>query len=175
MCIRDRLLSLALGHGAKFINVVCNKLTHNGEIDSPLNKQNYQKLINIIQKNGSCFTIQNCFGMLWAQFIPDHQISQSGCAAGIRACGVNVDGDYFPCTHLNYVESYPSIMDYWRNSSTLSVLRASSRHIIGGKCETCLKFENCRFCHAISMETYLHLDRGVSDCALYEKRGNLFS
>ena len=164
-----QLLNFSLGYGAKFINVVCNKITHNGEVESPLNKYNYQKLIHIIQENGDKFTIQICYGILWAQFIPDDQTSQAGCPAGIHLCGVNVEGDYFPCTHLNYVESYPSIMDYWKNSSTLCVLRSASKHITGGKCETCVKYKNCRFCHAISLETHHHLTQGVSNCVLYEK------
>ena len=163
-----RLLNLVVGYKAKFINVVCNKLTHDGNIESPLSKQNYEKLIRIIQENGVHFTIQNCFGILWAQFVPDDRLSQGGCPAGVRACGVNVNGDYFPCTHLNYVESHPSIIDYWRNSPVLSILRTSSKHIKGGKCETCSKYKNCRFCHAISLETYHHLDQGVANCVLYD-------
>lgn len=164
-----QLMKFTMDYGAKFINVVCNKINHDGEIDAPLNKQNYQKLIHIIQENGNRFTIQNCFGILWAQFIPNDQIGQGGCPAGIRLCGVNVDGNYFPCTHLNYVESHPSIMDYWKNSSILNALRSTGKHITGGKCETCIKYKNCRFCHAISLNTYHNLNQGVSNCVLYEK------
>lgn len=36
---------------------------------------------------------------------------------------VNVDGLFTPCRHLDFPESYPTIMEYWRNSPVLAQLR----------------------------------------------------
>lgn len=156
-----KLIDFVKIRGASSINVVCNKLTGPGEIDSPCDYNDYQILRRSIEDHQDFIKVQNCFGLLMAYLGTEHGKNRIyGCQAGVRLMAVSVDGRYMPCTHLYYYEKFPSIEAYWKNSLKLQKLR-SVRFL--QYCEDCKK---CRVCHSISRESYQDLSVGFKKCPL---------
>lgn len=88
-----------------------------------------------------------------------------GCGAGRTCFSVNVDGQFSPCRHLEYFESWPSLRDYWECSEVLYKIREldSNRQ---EPCKNCGYSPYCRHCLAINAKLFNRLSIGNSLCPL---------
>ncbi len=162
--VRDlpNLISLGKKIGASAINVVCNKMTSHGEIISPLTESDYSFLVEIIRKYQDYIMVQNCYGLLLSLLgSPCNKLY--GCQAGIRVMAITCDGDFMPCTHLHYPESFHNLLTYWENSRYLAEIR---QNVNMKYCDTC---NFCRFCHSMSKESHDDLQVGFEMCPIREK------
>lgn len=153
--------------GAKFLNVVANKLTGKEKIDSPLTFEDYQYLISIIEreKNSHYITIQKCFDLLLSRVVKAPRSILSGCQAGISVAAITLDNQYAPCLHLAYSEEYATLSEYWKNSDVLSALRNKTN---SGHCTGCKHISDCKYCRAMSKESHDDFNCGLSGCVLKE-------
>lgn len=155
------LIKLARECNAININIVCNKMTGTGKIESPLSKTDYSFLKETVERYSDFCMIQSCYGILLSLMgAPFDKLY--GCQAGIRLMTITAEGKYMPCTHLYYEEEFDNIKDYWIGSSVLNKLRDIERLKF---CDTCNK---CRVCHSISKESHDNLQIGFRNCPLKE-------
>ncbi len=161
------VVSLAKELGAKFINVVANKLTGTSQIVSPLTYEDYQYLIQTIDKerDEQFITIQKCFELLVSRSIKMPRSVLSGCQAGISVAAITLDGKYAPCLHLMYHEQYNSLSEYWLSSPILTKLRNKDK-INAGYCDGCIYSTDCKYCRAMSKESHDNFNSGLKDCVL---------
>lgn len=163
--VRDlpNLIELSKKISASFINVVANKLTGFGELDSELEIDDYIYLREIILTNREYCSIQNCYNTLQVFCYNSIKSQLVGCAAGKSFCCISVDGCFMPCTHINVKEKFSSILDYWINSIELSKLRKSYKRR-GGLCEMCQRSEVCNPCRAMDTDLNKNYDLGLKNC-----------
>lgn len=88
-----------------------------------------------------------------------------GCGAGIYAMSVNVDGFFTPCRHLDFPESYPTIMEYWQNSPTLAKLREAFDKP-EGLCAGCRYERYCGPCFATNYKMEGALAKRMNICPI---------
>lgn len=163
----ENIVKLAKELGAKFINVVANKLTGESKIVSPLTYEDYQYLITVIQRErySHFITIQKCFDLLISRAGKMPRSILSGCQAGISVAAITLDNKYTPCLHLMYPEKYSSLSEYWKSSSVLTKLR--SKDIINsGYCNGCIYASDCKYCRAMSKESHDDFNVGLEKCVL---------
>lgn len=89
-----------------------------------------------------------------------------GCGAGRFIVSVNVDGEYTPCRHIDRMESFDTLQDYWENSSMLQQLR----HLENTRrepCSSCYFSNYCRHCQAISWQMHQSLHLGFAECPMH--------
>ena len=71
-----------------------------------------------------------------------------GCSAGRSTISIDVNGNIYPCSFLNYEElkcgniKENSLLDIWKNSNILSEFRNINE--LEGKCKNCEYKENCQ-------------------------------
>lgn len=167
----NNLLNLAKEKGALGIVVVGNKIQRNGEADSPLTKEDYEFLKTIIinPNNEKYINIQNCYNVL-AQYSYNMPMSKTyGCSAGITGCFVTKDGNYAPCSHLDFVEKFESLEEYWEKSKYLKRLREMEVYKLT-HCDSCIYSLKCRFCRAFSKKTHDDFSVGFMECPVYIKK-----
>lgn len=163
------VIGLVKEYQAKYLNVVCNKIDSHGNITSPLTKEDYNDLKKYFEvpENRNVLKLQNCYGILKNILGISNESILSGCQAGISVCSVDAEGKYRPCLHLNYIEEYDTIMQYWENSPVLVKLRENY-----GKqyeiCDPCKFRGTCRFCRAMSIETHNDFEVGLLNCPVKE-------
>ena len=90
-----------------------------------------------------------------------------GCCAGRIAYSVNLDGDYSPCRHINYYESFPSLAEYLQGSEMIKRIHQADR-CIGDTCAGCSYQKNCRPCLAIPFLTSGKIIYENRNCELYK-------
>lgn len=156
-----KLVEISKKYNASYINIVCNKISGKGNIDSPLNREDYIFLKKEINKESDYFRVQNCYGILLS-LLGEKNNRLYGCQAGIRVMAIDTRGSYMPCTHMFYDEKTTSIKDYWNNSDVLRKLRSIS------KLTYCNDCNRCRVCHSISKEAHDDLTKGFKDCPVKE-------
>ena len=161
------MVNLSKKLGAKFINVVANKLTGSSKIDSPLTFEDYQYLIKVIQQeqHSHFITIQKCFDLLISRAIKVPRSILSGCQAGISVAAITLDNQYMPCLHLMHPERYASLAEYWENSEILAKLRNKDK-MNSGYCAGCQYISNCKYCRAMSKESHDDFNAGLKNCVL---------
>ncbi len=161
----EELITFSRRKGAKYINIVCNKLSSNKEIQSPCSRDDYIYMKKIILKYSQYIKIQNCYDLL-ISYVDDAKKRNElyGCSAGIYLMAVDLQKRYMPCTHLCYPEDAKNMKEYWIESKTLKRLRCKERT---GICKECNK---CRVCHAISERTYENFNESFQECPVFELR-----
>lgn len=164
----ENVVKLAIEKRALFVNIVCNKITSEGSVVSPLISSDYVILRNVIQRyKGRCaITIQNCYNLCSLYLNRSHASPLKGCQAGISVCAIMHDGSFMPCPHLNYREEYNSILEYWNNSVVLQKLRESVNNNF--ECKKCIYVNKCRFCKAMSISTHDDFNEGLTYCPIKE-------
>ena len=135
-----------------------------------------EAVIQIIRQNKSevDLLIESCFSPLlalrgksriWGNL--NRGISK-GCSAGLLSVSVNVEGQFSPCRHLEYFESFDSLKEYWEKSEILNKIRnlkeQTSSHCL--QCEFC---DFCRPCLATNVKLQDVLSIGNEYCPLGEK------
>ena len=162
------MIQFARSMGAKGITVVCDKVTGNYEVESPLAAEDFEYLSKILRmpENEKYMAIQNCNNILatYSYNMPKSRLY--GCPAGIMSCTITVNGQFVPCPHLYYPEKFNSIKEYWENSLYLDALRNSYTEKLEF-CDTCARNSRCRFCRAISSISHKDFTKGYKDCPIY--------
>lgn len=164
------IIELAEKYHANNILVVGNKLNSEGVLGAPLSLEQLHHLNAIItayeKGNGKIpIIIQQCYTDLCLM----HGLSpfpiNNGCSAGRIFCAINCKGQFLPCTHLSYYETYDSINDYWAKSEVLKQLREVTPKNLAG-CSGCKRKDSCIFCRATERETAIDLRRDRMHCIL---------
>lgn len=163
----ENVIKLALDSGAKFVNLVCNKINHDGVVDSGLDREDYDKLISIYDKykKFNILSIQTCFDLLLRSIFNTTDSGMYGCQAGVSVCSITFDNKYAPCMHLYYTEKFDSLKEYWRESENLKKLRMEKIYD-KGPCSNCVRFGKCRFCRAMSKNTHDDFRAHLENCAI---------
>lgn len=168
------VIELAEKYHANNILVVGNKINSNGFLESPLSLEELCHLNAIITEyekgNGKIpVIIQQCYTDLSLLHGLSPYPINNGCSAGRIFCAINCKGQFMPCTHLPYYETYESINDYWTKSEILKQLREVTPKSLAG-CSDCQKKDNCIFCRATERGTVRDLRSGRSHCILNVKK-----
>lgn len=142
-----------------------NKITALDELQSAMDIRDYGILREIIIKHADFIQIHNCYNMLgrFAYKLPSHSVH--GCQAGKLLVYVSEQGEFAPCSHLNYLEKFDSLHDYWEKSQVLNKIRNDNMNAgICGKCK-----RKCKYCRAAHKETITSLDSPLTECVLYQE------
>lgn len=167
----SNIIKLAEESGANNIVVVGNKTNSNGVLESPLSIEELKYLNALIteheaKKRKPRIIIQQCYTELSML----HGISpipiNNGCPAGRLFCVINCKGEFMPCTHLPYSESFNSINEYWEKSKVLKEIRENTPKTMKN-CSGCVNKTQCIFCRAVNEKTKLNLKEGISNCSLF--------
>lgn len=163
------MINLAKRFKAFKINIVANKLTSYGEINSELTKSDYELVREVIKKNDNdkYITIQNCYNILGAFCFDGNVPKMTGCNAGKTFCAITKKGEFLPCTHLYHREAFENIQDYWKNSKVLYKLRNNSNDN-SSLCNKCLYKNRCRPCRAMNKELHDNLSLPIKNCLLFQ-------
>lgn len=168
--VRDfpAMVELAIAKKVKGLSVISNKLINNRYIDSPLNSEDYIFFVDCIKREEKNIPIliESCYSVLGSLFPVYKTAKYYGCMAGLYGCNITVDGNFMPCTQLNYREAYANISDYWHNSKVLERLRSISKNDLS-HCNLCNK-TGCRFCRAMSRESHDDFSLGYKSCPVRE-------
>lgn len=163
------MIRLGEQYGASWINVIANKMGCDGKLNSPMTRADYQLLSTYIKEypHKNFIRIENCFSLLkvYGDFCINSSIK--GCHAAIDCCSVDIDGNFMPCSHLQYKERYPTIYEYWNHSEILEKLR-NMNSSEKSYCKDCLHNKNCRFCLAVSISTHNDFSVGIQNCPVRE-------
>lgn len=165
----NNLVDYAVSKKAKFINIIANKI--NGrELLSPMDYHDFILLKDFIEKNRRkiIIRVESCFSIMNVFMKTKRPALFKGCMAGIVACFIDVDGNYWPCSHLCYPERFNSIADYWEKSIYLKKLRAIDLKT-SIYCRECNQNDDCRFCLAVSHRTSKNFNIGFANCPVAEK------
>jgi pyrroloquinoline quinone biosynthesis protein E len=163
------MVSLCRESRAAYLSVIGNKLTGRNQMESPLTKEDIEKISAVIDSNkepGLRILIESCFPML-STFV-NMPVSGYGarCYAGISNCNINCDLSFQPCTHLKVTEKFNSIDDYWHSSSVLKTLRDNPAYSLE-PCRQCRHRRICSLCRAVSTETCTDFAAGARMCINY--------
>lgn len=170
----ENILILAEQYNADSVLILGNKMTHKGKVEAPLSREGLELLISKIKKyelsNGSV-TIekQRCFTELCALYYNTGSSVYLGCPAGVILCTMDLQGRFYPCSHLNYPENYPSVYEYWHNSKILHNLRMCNI-TESIPCVDCLYAAGCRFCKAESLLTHDDFNAGNRNCNIFQRK-----
>jgi pyrroloquinoline quinone biosynthesis protein E len=163
------MVSLCRDSQAAYLSVIGNKLTGRNQVESPLTKEDVEKIAAVIDSNkepGLRILIESCFSML-STFV-NAPVSGFGahCSAGLSNCNINCDLSFQPCTHLKVVEKFNSIEDYWYTSSVLKTLRDNPAYSLE-PCRQCRHRRICSLCRAVFTETCTDFAAGARVCINY--------
>ncbi|MGV8146288.1 MAG: radical SAM/SPASM domain-containing protein [Alkaliphilus sp.] len=158
-----RLIEYAKMCGVSGIDILLNKPSYGGRVDSPLSKRGFEKLVRIIKKDNENFlAYQNCFILLKNRLEQKRNARLlKGCSAGIYSMSIKATGGFSPCPHISTESFCSGIMEYWHKDQGLEELRAD-KNCKNLKCSSCCFNETCRPCRVVSECIY--------DCVCYEKR-----
>ena len=111
-----------------FLFITCEKTTGNGIIPETLSEEQLRFLKEAIRtyQGDMRIYIESCY----VELNNANRINKSGnyfigCFAGKFGCHVDMEGNFSPCTHINEVEVWDSINDYWNKSETIKRLNAN--------------------------------------------------
>lgn len=169
VCDFPNMLELCTRYKVDFLSITANKLTGKGKIESPVNKEDIEKLASFINNRKDRETtihIESCFSVLSTLITGNKSGFLAHCYAGISSCTVNCDKTFQPCTHLKIREKSADLEDYWHNSDILKRLRRNPANKLE-PCNTCKNRKMCSFCRATTVETYRNFERGLSYCVGY--------
>lgn len=117
--------------------------------------------------------VESCFSQLLA-VMKDTRLfgnlnvgPMKGCRAALYNYSINVDGDYSPCRHLDYIEKFDSLDEYLANSKIVEKIK----HVEDTKrqpCSNCYYKENCKPCLAVSSKLHNELYIGHEICELWK-------
>lgn len=168
------MLQIARKYSVRAIVILAPKPTCKHEMRTLPSFQQMQKVAQIIRNAPpGMILVESCFSPLLAmvrdtKLLGNLNIGRSmGCGAGQNLLAVNVDGQFSPCRHLDYFESWDTLEDYWTKSPTLQKIRSLENQ----KREPCLscKYSNyCRHCLAINSKLNNGLYIGNEFCPLAE-------
>lgn len=137
-----KLLKLCEQMKASFLFVTCEKITGEGNAPNILSEEQFDFLKQtIITYQGEvCIYVENCYTRLYNE-VRKGASSQyfAGCFAGKYGCHIDMEGNYSPCTHIDKMEAWGSINEYWKNSKIIKELNQNRKDkilqmpCIGGK------------------------------------------
>ena len=88
---------------------------------------------------------------------------EMGCGAGRDCFSVDIDGNFTPCRHILKPEQFGSVMDYWKNSQILALLRGAEENR-AAPCRGCRYEHHCLPCAEISEQLTGSLQAGFPGC-----------
>lgn len=136
-----------------------------------LTKEAYELLKDTVKNTRDInIMMDSAFSKLICQ-LNDGKVSPSncGCGAGRRFMIIDSFGRLKPCSHMSALSEEKDILNYWRNSKDLLILRQGEENI-KGQCQNCRYISTCRGCRAICERLYKDINAGEQNCSVYCKR-----
>lgn len=171
------LIKLAEEYNVQTIDIISLKPDAQNALSTFPTMQQIEKLSRVIKHYSGPvrIAIEGCFSNFLAYHMDTKLFGnlnvgqRKGCMAGRDGISVNVDGAFTPCRHIEVVENFDSMKDYWEHSQMLQRLRQveSDRR---EPCFSCKYAEYCRHCQAISWQTHEELFLGFSGCPVYTEK-----
>ena len=161
------MLDLCEKYSAKFLFITSEKLTGTGKLMSPLTKDDYKVLSEIIKNYSGDIEIivESCFPTLDVVLNKNNKSGYfMGCFAGKYGCHISIDFLFSPCTHLPYYEKFTSVSDYWNNSS---ILKELNRNTEGYSCAGCQHSLRCNPCKAWDKKMCQNISRDYISCPIF--------
>ena len=124
------------------------------------------------EEAGLIIEVESCFSPLRALlgqrfFLNLNTGFGMGCGAGRDGASLDVDGNFTPCRHLDFPESYVNLDDYWRDSPILEQLR----HVEAAPakpCAACKYDRHCLSCMAVNVKMNGRIAKGNAYCMLWD-------
>ncbi|MBO6159499.1 MAG: radical SAM protein [Firmicutes bacterium] len=169
------MIALAESYDASGFLIIEPKPTAAHELNTSPTAEQMLYVADFVKKyRGSLdINVQHCFSPL-AALVGENKLwgnrnrgPYKGCTAGIVSLSVNVDGQFSPCRHLDYFESWDSIQEYWEKSPVLKQIRDLGETKTG-PCETCRLAPYCRPCMAANSKIEGKISIGNRYCALHK-------
>lgn len=168
------MICLAKQYKVKAIVIMTPKPTSKHELHTLPTREQMKAVAHLVQISPPGFLqIESCFSPLLAmvnesKFLGNMNIGPfKGCGAGRNNVNVSVDGEFSPCRHLEYFESWDSLEDYWVNSTVLQKIRKLEEKK-QEPCASCKYGNYCRHCLAVNSKLNRDLFFGNNLCALAE-------
>lgn len=119
--------------------------------------------------------VESCFSQLLA-VIKDTALfgnlnvgSTRGCRAGLYSYSINVDGNYSPCRHLDYIEKFNTLEEYLSNSPIIKKI-SDVDNDIKQPCSSCYYKNNCRPCLAVNSKIHGDIYIGHENCTVWKTK-----
>lgn len=162
------LIHLCERYSAGFLFITSEKLTGTGTLMSPLDKNDYVFLSEVIEGYTGRIEIivESCFSTLYVLLNKSNKFNYfMGCFAGRYGCHVDINFNFSPCTHLAYYEKYELLGDYWNRSNIIQQL--NNKDIEKNHCYNCLYHFNCNPCKAWDERMYQNLSQDYIACPIF--------
>lgn len=171
------MIALAEQYQVTAISIIAPKPTAAHELKTyPTAEQMYQVADQIKRYKGSVqLFVESCFSPMLAlvgrnKFWGNtNRGPYKGCGAGRFSLSVNVYGQFSPCRHLEYFESWDSMEAYWMESPVLQRLRETEEQK-QEPCRSCSYGPNCRHCMAYNSKVNHDIYLGSEICPLAQEQ-----
>ncbi|MDK0855168.1 radical SAM protein [Clostridium perfringens] len=142
------LIKLAKDMNVAGIDILSNKPGRDGIINSPMTKEDFNKLVEILKKDSGFLSYQNCFVGLKNKLDSNKHSLFNGCSAGVYSMAITATGRFKPCPHMNNDDLELSIKEYWYNNKSLNEFRKNNE-LKSNNCEVCVYSKKCRPCNVV--------------------------
>ena len=156
----DALIKLCEEYNVETIDIISFKPDARAQLNSVPTQQQLYSIANKVKTYMGKVTIgiESCYSQLLA-LVADTKLfgnlnvgKYRGCIAGYECVSVNVDGDFSPCRHIHYKESFDTIENYLNQSKIIKKLAECDETKAEEPCKNCRFLLNCRPCMAINTE-----------------------
>lgn len=168
----ENMVILAESYEVDEVVVMVFKPDSNNQIKS---LPTYQQMLNVSkiikQKDKKVkIIVEECFSQMKALinqtfFINKNVGVQKGCGALRDGISINVDGKISPCRHLELIEEFTSIKDYWQNSKFAYTIRNIEKDK-KEPCNNCKFKDNCLPCIAVNYKLNNKIYMGDTTCPI---------
>ena len=118
-----QLISLAKSFNVKYISVLSMKKNNVGMVCNPINKTDFDNLVQYCREFKGYLIVESCFHELGTALKGGRFLGE-GCRAGTFYMAINAKGDFMPCPHLIQTGGkYFSIKEYWNEDRELERYR----------------------------------------------------
>jgi pyrroloquinoline quinone biosynthesis protein E len=159
----------------KRLVVIAFKPDASNRMESVPGEGEFIELVQCIRRlrdiSGLRIEVESCYSPLRAllgqRFLLNYNIGMSkGCGAGRDGASLNVDGNFTPCRHLDFPESFDTLKDYWHNSKLLQKLRIVESDP-EEPCKGCRYESNCLSCLAMNVKLQGRIAKTNQFCGLW--------
>ena len=169
------VVALAEKYGVKHLVVLAVKPDSNHQLNSV---PSWQQTVNVAEfikgYHGKIqIMIESCYSQMLA-LVKDTTLfgninigRYKGCGAGRWSFNVSIDGDLSPCRHIELIEKYDTLKEYWNKSRILEKLRTVELDT-REPCSNCYYSPYCRHCLAINSNLHNELYIGLEYCELWK-------
>lgn len=120
-----QLIALAKTFNVKYICVLSMKKNNLGVVCDPLDKMDFDTLLQYCRMFKGYLIVESCFNEL-GSVLKGGRFLGEGCRAGTFYMAISAKGNFMPCPHLiDSGEKYLSIKEYWNHDRELEWYRGN--------------------------------------------------